>query len=111
MLPTEAAWRPAKSPAEQKARDPQSFIFTCDAQELIAVNSCAGCKEGAVVAVFYITNTPLLLKSRLFPATWKQNLEAMKTHDGPWDPKKKQLIKLRLVLFGNYMDDKRKAIF
>lgn len=92
---------------------PKASLFTCDAQELIAVNSCTGCNEGAVVAVFYITNTPLLLKSRLFPATWKQNLKWMQKSRWPMGPPQKsaQLIKLCLILFGNYMDDKKKDIF
>lgn len=46
--------------------EPQTIIFTCDAQELIAVNSCAGCIVGAVVALFYITNT-VSTHSSVFP--------------------------------------------
>lgn len=34
------------------AAEPQTFIFTCNAQELIALNSCAGRKVGAAVAFF-----------------------------------------------------------
>lgn len=53
---------PARTKApELLTAEPQSFIFTCDAQELIAVNSCAGCKAGALAALFCTTNTPFLL--------------------------------------------------
>lgn len=59
-------------PCVSEPAEPRTFIFTCDAQELIAVNSCAGCKVGAVVALFYITNTPFSPHSSPFPRNLNQ---------------------------------------
>lgn len=67
-LGTDWSWKLAAepSPGRTKARlgasaglplEPRSFIFTYDAQEVIAVNSCRRCKQGAV-SLSHTTNTP-----------------------------------------------------
>ena len=61
-----------QDPCVSEPAEPRTFIFTCDARELIAVNSCAGCKVGAVVALFYITNTPFSPHSSPFPRNLNQ---------------------------------------
>lgn len=49
------------------------YMQRSSAQELIALNSCAGCIVGAVVALFYITNTLFLLIPLCFQGSWTKD--------------------------------------
>lgn len=92
-------WVPACLPAE-----PQTFIFTCDAaEELIAVNSCAGCKVGAVVALFYITNTLFLLIPICFQGTpeytkKKRGFELLQMKRASWNRSSSKINKLIIIV-------------